>query len=213
MIHAFIVRLLPFALVLAPAIAVAQLPRDTLNPTGMVGGIFFAPMSLSRADGGGGERGGGGIRIGFRARLPAFVPDAVRLGLDAALAITDFRGVNSATEPYAFSSFDVGPTLSVRAARRLRAYAFGRMGKHTAEFVDDGAVWNYAARGSAVGLGVELPITPEGRGLDLSLQRLQGRFGSRERLGELQPNVSLRYHAWRGAIGWSGPITISAPWR
>jgi len=206
-------RLALMLLVLAPVSIRAQLPRDTLNPTGLVGGIFFAPMTLSRAGGIDGDRGGGGIRIGFRARLPVFVPDAMRLGVDGSLAITDFRGINTATEPYAFSSVDVGPTLSWRAACRLRVYAFGRMGKHTAEFVDDGAVWNYTARGSAAGLGIELPITPEGRGLDLSVQRLQGRFGSRERLGELQTNVSVRYHAWRGAIGWSGPITISAPWR
>jgi hypothetical protein len=201
-------------LALAPAVASAQLPRDTLNPTGMVGSVFFAPMTLSRAGERAGERGGGGIRIGFRARLPVFVPDALRLGLDGSLTVTDFRGMNTATEPYAFSSVDAGPTLSWRAARRLRVYAFGRMGKHTAEFEDDGAVWNYAAGwGTAAGLGIEIPITPEGRGLDLSVQWLQGRFGSRERLGELQPNVSVHYDAWRGAIGWSGPITISAPWR
>jgi hypothetical protein len=122
--------------------------------------------------------------------------------------------MNTATEPYAFSSVDVGPTLSYHLARRLRVYAFGRTGKHTAEFEDDGAVWNYAGGwGTAAGLGIEIPITREGRGLDLSVQWLQGRFGSRERLGELQPNVSVHYDAWRGAIGWSGPITISAPWR
>ena len=209
-------RLVPLLLSLAltPAALSAQLPRDTLNPTGMVGGVFFAPMTLSRGGASVGERGGGGIRIGFRARLPDFVPDAVRLGLDASVTITDFLGLNTSEETYAFSSADIGPTLSVHVARRVRVYAFGRTGKHTAEFVDDGAVWNYAAGlGTSTGLGVELPITPEGRGLDVSVQWLHGRFGSRERLGVIEPSASLRYSAWRGTIGWSGPMTISAPWR
>jgi len=38
--------LLAFVLVFAPAVSAAQLPRDTLNPTGMVGGVFWAPMRL-----------------------------------------------------------------------------------------------------------------------------------------------------------------------
>ena len=207
-------RLAPLLLSLAPAALSAQLPRDTLNPTGMVGAVFFAPMTLSRAGTSAGERGGGGLRIGFRARLPAFVPNTMRLGLDGAIAITDFGGVNTTKETYAFSSADVGPTLSVRVARRVRTYAFMRTGKHTAEFVEDGVVWNYAAGlGTATGLGVELPITPEGRGLDVSVQWLRGRFGSRERLGVIEPSATLRYDAWRATIGWSGPMTISAPWR
>jgi hypothetical protein len=207
--------LVGFALVFAPVVSWAQLPRDTLNPTGMVGGIFWAPVKLvgPRVDDQL-RRNGGGIRIGFRARLPErLAPDAVRLGLDGSVTVTNIRGMRD-QDPFAFASVDVGPTLSVRLLRRLRTYAFARAGKQTAELRENGDVWNYAAGwATSMGGGLELPITREGRGVDVAVQWLRGTFGSRERRGVVQPDVSMSYHAWRLAAGWSGPITISLPWR
>jgi len=210
--------LLAFVLVFAPAVSAAQLPRDTLNPTGMVGGVFWAPMRLvgpsvdkqSRLN-------GGGIRIGFRARLPGGrATEALRLGIDGSVTVTNIRGMRE-KDPYAFSSVDVGPTLSVHVLPKLRTYAFARVGKQTAELRENGDVWNYVAGWSgwptSMGGGVEVPVTREGRGPDVAVQWLRGTFDSRERLAEPGTSPNLRYHAWRLTVGWSGPITISLPWR
>ena len=37
---------LAFLLMFAPTLSAAQPPRDALNPTGMVGGVFWSPMRL-----------------------------------------------------------------------------------------------------------------------------------------------------------------------
>jgi hypothetical protein len=199
-------------LLLCPAVASAQL--DTLNPVGMVGSAFIAPTWLSVPGIATNRRGGGGLRIGFRARTSRSRGwNRIRYGLDGSVIVTDLEGMSD-DDPFAFASADVGPTLSLRVFRRVRSYATWRVGKQTMELRENGQVWNYAAGfASNVGLGVELPITPEGRGFDVGVQWLRGRFGSRDMPGLLETGTSVEYHAWRFNLGWSGPMTISAPWR
>ena len=210
--------LLAFLLVFAPAVSAAQSSPDALNPTGMVGSVFWAPMRLVAPNvDKETRRNGGGIRIGFRARLPGGqATEALRLGLDGSVTVTNIRGMRD-EDPYAFSSVDVGPTLSVRVMPKLRTYAFARIGTQTAEFRENDDVWNYVAGWcgwpTSVGVGLERPITHEGRGVDVAVQWLRGKFDSRELLGEPGTKPNLHYHAWRLTVGWSGPINISLPWR
>lgn len=201
-------------LLLLPTAASAQQP-DAVEPTGMVGSAFAATTWLSLPQASTKQRGGGGLRIGFRARTsrsPGW--NRIRWGLDGSVIVTDLEGMNPEKDPFAFSSADVGPALSVRVAGHLRTYAHLRFGKQTMELAENDQIWNYAAGGAAnLGLGLELPLTPEGRGVDVAIHYLRGEFGSRERLGILETGTRVRYHAWRVALGWSGPMTISAPWR
>jgi hypothetical protein len=154
-----------------------------------------------------------GIRVGTRFPVPGMrALSWLRYGVELAYGATDLFGMDERRDPFAFSHLDVGVQASVHPPSLPRVYAFARWGKRTAERLDAGLLWNYAGGGAAVGSGVEIPITPQGRGLDVGIHRLTGTFTTAERLSTTR-DVDLGYRAWMLYLGWSGPLTIALPWQ
>lgn len=156
-----------------------------------------------------------GVRVGTRWRVP-FAPalrQRVRWGVELAYGATDLRGMDEQRDAFAFSHLDAGLLASFRGVPGFpRLYVFGRGGNRTAERIDAGSVWNYAGTGHALGAGIEVPLTPRGRGLDVGVQRLAGDFTSAERL-RVKRTIDVGYRAWMLYAGWSGPLTIGLPWQ
>jgi hypothetical protein len=183
-------------------------------------------------DGGRAER-NSGVALHFGARLtpPPWLCDSSRsvacravrrlqVTPHVAIAATHLRGLNPATDRYAFSYVDkFGLKAAYPVRPRFRLTAILRTGARAAELSENNDVVNYWGAGSTIGGGLEIPLTGEGRGVELAVVRTTGRFDQREIrnavLGEkeIQP-ADLPFRAVAIQIGWSGPFTgITPPWR
>lgn len=137
-----------------------------------------------------------------------------------AYAATHLRGMNPATDSYAFSYIDTrGVKIAYPVFDSLRVTATYRMGKRTAERFQDGDVVNYWGPGRAMGVGIEIPVRASGRGVELTVAWLSGHFNTLEirnpaRTAKVLLPVSVRYRATVIQVGWSGPFTgVSLPWQ
>lgn len=183
-----------------------------VEPTGLVGHVTFGGTRLVVDDAPLGTRVLGGLRLGWRSPIWKGVAPRLRVGVEGSLEVTDIGGVDSTSDPYAFGVLDAGALVSFRVLRNLRVYGNGRFGKRAIERVDsDRQVWNWAGTGWSVGGGVELPLLGSGRGLDVGVHRLQGRFTRADRL-KVYRDIDARYRAWTFHVGWGGPVDIGLPW-
>jgi hypothetical protein len=163
------------------------------------------------------------VRNGFSVRLGARIcasclwnTDRLSVTPSLAFGATDVRGLDVGSHPFAFSRLDLGVQLAVRAAKYVRPYvSTWRRNARSAERVDpDGVLRNYSgSNGTATTAGIEFPWTAEGRGPDVSVTWLSGRFTKAESRGFGRP-ANVPYRGWALTIGWSGPFTGSGlPWR
>jgi hypothetical protein len=120
--------------------------------------------------------------------------------------------MDSTTASFAFAHVDAGGIVTFRIARYLRLYGFGRYGGQRAEHLDNHEIWNYAGSGWATGVGIEVPLTPHGYGIDLGVQLPNGTFTDEERLKVIR-GIRIPYRARMFYLGWGGPFTIDLFWR
>jgi hypothetical protein len=133
-----------------------------------------------------------------------------KLGLHA----THIGGMDPDEDTYAYSSVD----LAVRASYarwRLRPFVEFRKGvTQTGERLSGGGrILNFKGAGKGVGAGIQVPISPTGRGVELGISVLDGAFDSYEFEAAVFP-AQLRHRAVAFHVGWSGLFTgISLPWQ
>ncbi len=221
----------------------AQAPPPTADSSGrarswlhrldarIVAGLFVRPVSLrldavdrNRATGLHGEFGLRtapvaplcGSRTGGACRwLSRFT-----VAPHASLGATHLQGINPQAGESAFSSFEV---LGVRAGlpitRRIVPYVLYRRGTHSSEQFENGDVVNLWGPGSTRGAGIEVPLTPLGRGFSIAWTEQRGRFDSVETRDVVQQRkvisrTSRPFRATAWQIGWSGPFTgVTWPWQ
>lgn len=199
---------------------------------GPVAGIAWSPQSVSFDNGPSLDQRGLSVHFGLRlaplaiwsgCHTNALCRELGRVLVTGHLAYgaTHLRGMDPVSDEFAFSFVDpLGIKLAYPVLDRLRLTAIMRSGRRTAERVVDGEVVNYWGQGgTARGFGIEIPIAKSGRGLEVTLLRLAGRFDSVETLNadrteKLVLPADLAYNAIVLQVGWSGPFTgISLPWR
>ena len=215
--------------------AVAQQPNDGTGPkiAGLVAGLMPSRVSASFDQGPSETNGALALFLGARIN-PAAVWPCRRMDRAWCNALTRFtvtphlaygathaRGLNPATDSYAFSFLDLpGFKFSYQLLDKLRLSALIRGGRHTAERFAQGDIVNYwTASGKTVGLGFEIPLVGSGRGIEFAMLRSTGAFDTQEtrtpdRSAKVVSSANLPYRAVVFQIGWSGPFTgVSIPWR
>jgi hypothetical protein len=205
--------ILVFALLAAVPLG-AQRQQGTSRPaehSGLSASLGVAPVQFDLGGGDGTGRFGIGASLGVRIR-PLATLCKLRVTPHVAFSATHLYGVEDEGEA-AFSSLDAGVRVSYRATRHLRPFATVRAGSRFAERMESGTPINYSGSGRGWGAGIEFPVTPQGRGPELAVYRLSGRFDTTEwRRVELPTDVE--YRAWSVSLAWSGPFTgITPPWR
>jgi hypothetical protein len=203
-------------LVAVPLVGGAQQRSDYYWASG---GISYSRFEVEMGDAEQSGRNGMTILMGLRICVLCAVR-VKRLTLTPGLAygITDVRGLDVEREPYAFSRLDFGAQLAYTIpATRLRPYvSIWTKPQRTSELPGpQGSVQNYQDKGGvrAYSYGLEIPLTPEGRGLDISVTPIKGVFTEREPLA-IPPGGEIPYRGHIISIGWSGPFTgAGLPWR
>ncbi len=190
------------------SLAVSNGPSETERLLAMQIGLTLAPFArlCSR-------------RGGFCGEL-----SGVRITPQLAFAATHFRGLSPDSDPYSFAYFHLlGGKVSYPLLARLRpfvVFSHGSVSSERFEAVPYGNdVVNYIGNGTTSGIGVEIPMVRSGRGFQLSLSRISGRFEERElwdRAANAKVFVSANvpFRAYTFQLGWSGPFTgVSLPWQ
>lgn len=186
---------------------------DSADGRGLTGFVVGGATQLSLGGGPAKGRGLGGLRLGWRFALPRNAAPWLRFGPEVAFAVTDVGGMDSTSDAFSLGHLDGGLQASARLRPRLRLYGVGRYGKRAIELIDaDQQVWNYAGGGYAAGGGIEIPLRPSGRGLDVGVNYLSGRFTRADRL-KVYRDIDVAYQAWVFHLGWGGPVTIGLPWQ
>jgi hypothetical protein len=189
----------------------AQDNRRPLEHSGLSGSVGVAPTRFSVGESEEVGRVGVGVSLGVRIRPVASLPN-LRVTPHAAFSATHFGGIDE-DDDTAFSSLDLGLRVSYRMGRHLRPFVAVRTGNRSAERVEGGTLLNYSGGGQGWGAGIEIPWTRLGRGPELAVYRLSGRFDTTESLRQERP-VDMEYEAWSLSIAWSGPFNGSTPpWR
>ena len=223
------------ASVFGTAAAAAQQPNDSAGPkiAGLVAGLMPSRVSTSFDQGPAEANGALAIYLGARINPAAvwpcrrmernWCPVLTRFTVTPHLAYgaTHARGLNPATDSYAFSFLDLpGFKFSYEILDKLRFSGLARIGRHTAErFAQDDIVNYWTVSGKTVGLGFEIPIVGSGRGIEFALLRSTGTFDTQEtrtpdRSAKVVTAANLQYRAVVFQVGWSGPFTgASLPWR
>jgi hypothetical protein len=179
-------------------------------PTGLNAGVLLGVSSVAFGDGSDDRHFSWQLDFGYRIRMPW----GIRVTPKVLLLATHLRGMDVNRDAFAYSTLDVG-VRATYARGRVRPYVEPRRALvRTAELPESRSdVLNYRGGGTAWAFGVEVPLAPSGRGLDLSVAIARGRFTEAERAAVQQP-VSLRNRAVSVHVGWSGPFTgISLPWQ
>lgn len=208
--------LLGAVLLSLPLTAHAQRPSDYYWVSG---GLSYSRIELEMGDAERAGRNGITVRMGVRiCVLCAMRVKRLTLTPGLAYGITDVRGLDVGEEPYAFSRLDFGAQLAYTIpATRLRPYisAWTKPQRSSELPGPQGSVQNYRDKDGdrAFTYGVEIPLTREGRGLDLSVTPVKGIFREREPL-PIPTNGTIPYRGHIISIGWSGPFTgAGLPWR
>lgn len=191
---------------------------------GLSGSLAFSRTSLAFDSAAARARAGATVRLGLRVCALCLV-DVEWLTITPALAfgITDVRGMSRDEDPYAFSRLDAGVQVGARLHRRARPYvAWWFKNKRTAQIERDTLTYGEPgpardndwpidfvdpSGGDAWTVGVEIPITPRGRGFDLSFTTLRGTFTENEFRRKVIPAMRLGYRGWTASLGYSGPFT------
>ena len=211
-----LLRLLPLAFAVVPFIALGAQRPFPPEHRWLSGGAAYTRTALDLGDTNA-VRNGYSIRLGARA-CASCLWNSERISVTPSIAFgaTDVRGLDVGRHPFAFSRLDVGVQLAARVAKYLRPYVSTWLkNSRSAERVDpDGLLRNYSgSNGAATTAGIEFPWTAEGRGPDVSMTWLSGRFTKTESRGFGSP-AAVEYRGWALTIGWSGPFSGSGlPWR
>jgi hypothetical protein len=194
---------------------------------GLWAGAAVASTWVGIGDGETSGRWGGRFDFGYRARqvcinwMPLLCWQRVswlkplRLTGGLTLFATDVRGMDPERDDYAFSNVDFTARASYPSVGEKRLYVEARRGTRTAELLAPNRTetWNYSGSGVTLGWGIEIPITPSGRGLEIGVTYGKGRFTKYEFL-ELEYPADLAYRATVVHVGWSGPFSgASLPWQ
>ncbi len=138
---------------------------------------------------------------------------SIRLTPKVSLLATHVGGMNRSQDTYAYASVDVAVRATL-AKWRIRPYIDARKASQAAELLDDQSrILNYKGSGTAWSGGVEIPISPSGRGVELGVTIANGRFTEFEHQ-KLPGAADLSHKSVAVHVGWSGSFTgISLPWR
>jgi hypothetical protein len=221
------------AIALGQRAAAAQ-PADTTrqrNYAGLSAGALVSSVWVAFEHEASSGRWGGRLDFGYRIRSlclewapilcwqrsAALAP--LRLTPHLSLFATDVRGMDVDRDKYAYAVVDKGLRVSyaLPGTRELRPYFDVMSGKRTAERRAPAPlvrrVWNYTGGGSALGIGLEIPVARSGRGLDVGVTWIRGRFTQYEFL-KADSAADVRHRAVAVHVGWSGPFSgISLPWQ
>ena len=200
--------------------------RPDRNYRGLVAGLAVSAVQVEFGDDDSSGKMAMQFDIGYRAsqlcvvslpvvcwqRYPALRP--LRVTAHIAFLATDLRGMDPERDEFAFAHLDLGLRFSYALKNDMRPYLTVRSGTRTAEQLGaPNEVWNRVGSGTALGAGVEIPFTPTGRGLDVGVTTLRGRFTEYEFLKTVTPS-ELKHRAIVVHVGWTGPFTgISLPWQ
>lgn len=202
------------ALVFLPLVVQAQRRSDYYW---LSGGLSYSRFALEVGDASRASRNGATIRMGLRiCALCAVRIKRLTITPGLAYGFTDLRGLDVGDEPYAFSRLDFGVQAAFTIpGTRVRPYvSIWPKAQRTSELANaNGSVENYKDEDgeSATTYGIEVALTREGRGLDLSVTSLEGVFRKNEPSTPLPP---IPYKGRVISIGWSGSFTgAGLPWR
>lgn len=196
------------------------------NYDGLVAGLGVSRVYLALGDAADYAKMGGQFDIGYRMAQLCLVDVPVlcwqryaplrplRVTAHLAFLATDLRGMDPERDRYAYALLNVGLRMSYALGNDLRPWVLLRTGSHTAETVGaPNEVWNRVGTGTALGVGIEIPLTPTGRGLDVGITRSNGRFTEYEFMKTVTP-WETKFRAMVFHVGWTGPFTgISLPWQ
>lgn len=155
-------------------------------------------------------------RLELGVRVPAWKSGplrALRLTPKIGLHATHVEGMNPVSDSYAYASVDVALRTTL-AKWRVRPYLEGRRGSQSAERVDAARqILNFNGAGTGFGAGIEIPISKKGRGLEIGVTMVTGRFDTFE-FKNVDSPADMRHKAIAIHVGWSGQFTgISLPWQ
>jgi hypothetical protein len=134
------------------------------------------------------------------------------------LGATHLRGITDEPGKGSFATAEAGARLGVLVHSKVVPFVTGAFGTHSTEQYE-GQVANLWGRGASVGVGVALPWTRLGRGLELALVQHRGDFTKREILNAARTekaitDINRSFSGWSLAVGWSGPFTgVTWPWQ
>jgi hypothetical protein len=219
-------RSLGFAIAVALPTAAAQAQSVDRNYDGLVAGLAVSRVDLALGDASWSAKMGGQFDLGYRmtqfcpVNLPVlcwqrYAPlQPLRVTAHIAFLATDLRGMDPESDRYAYAHLNFGLRFTYALANEMRPYLTLRTGSHTAETVGaPNEVWNRVGSGTAFGLGLEIPLTPTGRGLDIGFTHSKGNFAEYEFMKTVTP-WETKFRAVVFFIGWTGPFTgISLPWQ
>ena len=156
------------------------------------------------------------LSFGYRVGRDAGWLNRVRLTPQLELMATNLRGVDIGSQPFAYASLETSLRLSARMATRLRVFGdISRGLVQTAEVpLPDTRILNYSGSGGrGWAVGFEIPITPQGRGIEVRVHHVSGRFSQYEYQHDITA-ADMLHSATSVFVGWSGRFTgISLPWR
>lgn len=221
--HAVMTRLL-FALVVI--LPFASAPAQEYQGIWMGLGAARTALTLDSAPTR--SRWGTSIRAGFRVCAFCWA-NYRKLSATPGITLnfTDVRGMTRGKDPFAFSRLDFGVQVAWEVGSvRLYAMPLFMNGRTTeierdtvtrGEPVDSSRIWplNYIdENGKFTGaFGLEIPITPQGRGLDISVTpAVRGNFEKYEFRSIMTP-TKLGYKGWVVTVAWSGPFRGGLPWQ
>ncbi|MGQ0766990.1 MAG: hypothetical protein ACT4OZ_15175 [Gemmatimonadota bacterium] len=149
--------------------------------------------------------------------------DSLEVIPHVSLAATHLQGLSKRGDPYANGYFSFkGVRISYPLLARLKPFVIVRNGKATMERFEAGHgdfVVSYSGTAKTAGLGVHIPMAGSGRGFELGLLRMSGRFDQAEIWdvtagGPKFVTQDVPFRAVYFQVGWSGPFTgASLPWR
>lgn len=174
---------------------------------GLSGSLDYTRTSLALDSATTRGRNGVTVRLGIRVCTFCWVNYGdLTLTPSMAYSTTDFRGLSRNVHTYGFSRLDFGYQAAWRI-KVIRPYvAFWQKNRRTAEVDRD--LLNYVDLhpSHAWSYGIEIPRTHEGRGWDINVTSLSGRFREAEFRKDTIP-VSLGYRGIAISFGRSGPLT------
>ncbi len=194
-------------------------------------GVAWSPVSVSFDDARAQTEKGLWVHFGVRMSPFAVVCgdapsgfcselSAITVTPHVAYGATHLRGMNPESDPFAFSTTDAQSIqVSYELTKRIRPLFVMRRGRSTAELFENGDYVNYWGSATNTGFGFEVPITPRGRGLEITFLHSVGAFDTKETRDRAQKvktigpaNKSFRAVALQ--VGWSGPFSgVSLPWQ
>lgn len=194
---------------LAAASVAAQSSAASPRESGLHAGLAFGGADVSFGDAPGETHMAWRVDFGWRWKWKA-----IAITPKAGLISTHLRGMDPIGDSFAYANVDVALRVTALPRWRIRPYAEVRRGTHTAERLDANAdVLNYSGTGTAFGAGLEIPLTPQGRGLEIGFNMARGRYDDIE-LRRTHTPADLRSRSVSLFVGWSGRFTgISLPWQ